>query len=333
MVKYLQIPILLVVLMIMGSFPGIYAINMVQHDRMNIDENNNVTDGARTLYVAKNGTDRNDGLTSETPKRNIENALVSANPGDIIRVGPGTYQINLQITKNITLIGDTQNTVIDGRRMSNCITITGANVIIENFIIKNGTNNQPCSGGGIHNEGTLTLENSTITNCTSDYGGGIENYGIMTLKRVTIENNIATSRSGGIDNQIGLLTVEDSTIKNNTAQLYGGGGIGASGTVTLNRVTVEKNRANDVGGGIASGGLLTVEDSTIINNTARISGGGIFNGNLMYVYGSTISNNRANDGGGIYNNNHAWCRAYIDDFAVITGNTPNNFAGNPFIPA
>ena len=36
---------------------------------MNIDEINNGTDGARTIYVANNGTDRNDGLTQETPKK------------------------------------------------------------------------------------------------------------------------------------------------------------------------------------------------------------------------------------------------------------------------
>ena len=88
MMKSFKIPILLVVLMIMGCFPVIYAINQVQHDNngTNISENNNVTDGARTIYVAKNGTDRNDGLTPETPKRNIENTLIAANSGDTIRV-------------------------------------------------------------------------------------------------------------------------------------------------------------------------------------------------------------------------------------------------------
>ncbi|MBZ2164464.1 DUF1565 domain-containing protein [Methanobacterium spitsbergense] len=332
--KYLKIPIFLMVLMIMGSFPGIYAINMVQHDSMNISENNNVTDGARTIYVAKNGTDRNDGLTPETPKRNIENALIAANPGDIIRVASGTYMENLQINKNITLIGDTQNTVIDGQNASNCITISpGVTVTIANFIIKNGGNNRLCDGGGMHNDGILNLENSTITNSTSECGGGIDNGGTMTISRVTIENNRANWNGGGIFNN-GILTIKDSTITGNTAA-RNGGSIDNTATMTLSRVIIVNNSANIDGGGIGNNGLLTIEDSTITNNTAG-SGGGIYNTNLLYVYGSTLIGNRATNGGGIFNSNMTFdnrTRAYIDDLTIITYNIPNNYAGKPFIPA
>ena len=110
--KNFKIPVFLVVLMILGSFPGIYAINTTPQEDMSIGEVNTGADGAKTIYVTKNGTDRNDGLTPETPKRNIENALDAANPGDTIKVGPGTYQTNLQINKNITLIGEAQNSTI-----------------------------------------------------------------------------------------------------------------------------------------------------------------------------------------------------------------------------
>ncbi|MBZ2164463.1 hypothetical protein [Methanobacterium spitsbergense] len=330
--KYFKLEIFLVVLMIMGSFSGIYAINQVQHDNngTNISENNNVTDGARTIYVAKNGTDRNDGLTPETPKRNIENALIAANSGDTIRVGLGTYHTNLQINKNITLIG-AQNTVIDGQNLSNCITIsTGVTITIANFNIQNGKNNRLCYGGGIHNEGTLNLENSTITNNTSHYGGGIDNGGTMTLTRVTTINNSVSWDGGGICNN-GLLTIKDSRITSNIAT-DDGGSISNTGTMTLTRVTILNNSANTNGGGISNNGLLTIEDSIITNNTAN-SGGGIYNTNLLYVYGSTIIGNRANNGGGIFNSNITRSTAYIDDLTVITYNIPNNYAGKPFIPA
>ena len=365
--KSFKIPIFLMVLMIIGCFPGIYAINAAQNDNMSIGENNNVTDGARTIYVAKNGTDRNDGLTPETPKRNIEIALEAANPGDTIRVGPGTYNTNLKINKNITLIGDNQNnTLIYGQTGNSCIYILGVRVTIVNLTLKNEKglwdDSLEVNGGGIYNEGILTIENSTITNSTSRLGGGIYNKGTVTIRGVTITNNIAKYNGGGICNyEHCTLTIENSTINNNTSTELNGGGIGnVHGTVTIRGVTITNNIAkydgggicnyehctltieNSTinnnhadqydGGGICNNGELTVEDSTIRNNTAPI-GAGIYNTNLLYVYGSTIINNTARDGGGIYNYNNNISRAYINDLTIITNNRPNNYAGKPFIPA
>ena len=217
MTNYLKIQIL-VVLLILGSLSGIYATHIVQHNNsgMNIDQLNKSGKsidkvntisprGAKTIYVAKNGTDRNDGLTRDKPKRNIEIALESASSGDTIRIGPGTYQINLQIYKNITLIGEGNNTVIDGQKVDTCIYISsGVNVTINNIIIKNGkwTHNiqNKYGGGGICNIGTLNLENSTITDNNAECGGGIYNSGRMFIRAVTIRNNTAKNDGGGFFN-------------------------------------------------------------------------------------------------------------------------------------
>ena len=362
--KYFKLHILLAALIVMGSFSGIYAINTAQHDNMNIGENNNDTDNTRTIYVAKNGTDRNDGLTPETPKRNIEIALEVANPDDNIRVGPGIYNTNLRINKNITLIGDNQNnTLIDGQTGNSCIYILGVRVTIVNLTLKNEKglwdDSLEVNGGGIYNEGILTIENSTITNSTSRLGGGIYNKGTVTIRGVTITNNIAKYNGGGICNYEHCTLIENSTINNNTSTELNGGGIGnVHGTVTIRGVTITNNIAKYDGGGICNyehctienskinnnhadqydgGGIcnngeLNVEDSTIINNTAPI-GAGIYNDNLLYVYGSTIINNMARDGGGIYNYAANISRTYIDDLTIITNNRPNDYAGNPFIPA
>jgi hypothetical protein len=125
--KDFKIPIFMVVLMIVGSVPGIYAISMASNDNnLSVGGVNVDPVGAKTIYVAKNGTDRNDGLTPESPKRNIEIALEIANSGDTISVSSGTYQTNMNINKNITLIGDNQdNTIIDGQGTSSCICISG----------------------------------------------------------------------------------------------------------------------------------------------------------------------------------------------------------------
>ena len=52
------------------------------------------------------------------------------------------------------------------------------------------------SGGGIDNDGTLTVTNSTIANNSAGYGdgGGIYNAGTMTVTNSTIANNSAGIR-------------------------------------------------------------------------------------------------------------------------------------------
>lgn len=155
--KYFKLQTILVVLIILGTFSGVYA-NMTPNDNKDtsIGKINYVsTDVSKTIYVAKNGTDRNDGLTPEKPKRNIENAINAANPGETIRLAPGTYQKNIQINKNLTLMGDNQNnTIIDGQGI-NCICILKATVKITNLTLKGAddklSKENRVFGGGIHN--------------------------------------------------------------------------------------------------------------------------------------------------------------------------------------
>ena len=335
MTKYSKIRILLVVLLVGGCFPGIYAIPMDQHDKV-MSINNVSVDGSKTIYVAKNGTDRNEGLTPTKPKRNIINAINDANPGDSIRVGAGTYPENLVINKNLTLIGeDPSNTIIDGRQITSCIYITGATVTITGFTIKNGNATDDYYGyigGGIKNEGMLTLKNSIITDNNAFIGGGIYNEGIMNISNVTIKNNIAKDFGGGITNDLGTMLIEDSTITNNSVMIYQGGGIDNCGTMIIRRVNVTNNTCKKFGGGITIRDLLTIEDSMIANNTAE-EAGGIGNGGSLYVYGSIITNNKANRGGGIFNGEYKSVQAYIDDLTVIKDNIVNDFQGKPFIPA
>jgi predicted outer membrane repeat protein len=327
MMKTFKVSIL-VALMVLGSISGVCAVGLTQDNSSHV----------KTIYVAKNGTDRNDGLTPNKPKRNLISALDSANSGDIIRVKAGVYTENLYINKNITLIGENQeNTVIDGNHQSNCVTVSKSTVHIVGFTIKNGIEplNSRSHGGGIRNVegGILTVENSTITDNSAKYGGGIYNFGTMTLKGVTVKNNHATPYDGGgicHENYFDL-TIENSTISNNYAKY--GGGICSEGSTTLRGVMVKNNHANGDGGGIdIEAPTATIEDSFIRGNTAEGNGGGIRAGGFLYVYGTTINNNRAVYGGGITNTAG---HTYVDDITMnlLTGNTPNNLGGQPIIPA
>jgi hypothetical protein len=84
-------------------------------------------------------------------------------------------------------------------------------------------------GGGILNEGNLTLSGCTVTHNTanngySGEGGGIANLGTMTMTGCTVTGNSASYRGGGVYNT-GLLIVTNSTVTQNTvADVKGGGG-------------------------------------------------------------------------------------------------------------
>ena len=63
-------------------------------------------------------------------------------------------------------------------------------------------NSNDGSGGGILNDGMLTLENSTIAGNTAASGGGISDEGTLTAVNVTIADNTASGgpgSGGGLD--------------------------------------------------------------------------------------------------------------------------------------
>ncbi len=321
-----------------------------------------VTNASKTIYVAKNGTDKNDGLTIENPKRNLQIAVNYANAGDTIKIGPGTYiEVPLEIRKDLIIQGSNQNnTIIDAQNGPNtCIyippgnTVTITDITIKNSDVNYGGINQKCSGGGIYNVGVLTLNKSTITNNKAHNGAGIENWGIMTLNEVKIENNPASWSGGGIRNG-NTITIFNSNITGNNAE-FGGGicnegrstsiincsitrnnadyGGGIEGPTTIINTTISQNNATIDGGGICSGSLI-LQNSIITNNSASRNGGGIkvgyvFDPGTGIIYNSVITNNTAFDGGGIYNT----YRSYVDDATLIRKNLINNVGGCAIIPA
>ncbi|MDD3985955.1 MAG: hypothetical protein PHY59_08825 [Methanobacterium sp.] len=156
----------------------------------------------------------------------------------------------------------------------------------------------------------------------------------MNLSRVTIKNNKA-KWGGGIYNCANL-TMEDSIIASNTATRNCGGIKNTWYAYTkLSKVVVKDNKAKEENGGIGiyADSTVVIEDCSIIDNVAGNDGGGISIGarGILYLYRSVITGNTAKNGGGIMNNN----TAYIDDFSIsnMISNNPNNFAGNPHIPA
>lgn len=160
-------------------------------------------------------------------------------------------------------------------------------------------------------DSTLSLSSVTISggSVISDAGGGIRNDGSLTMTGSAVVSNTAEG-GGGISSCNSFLTVTGSTVSSNTA-IYGGGGIyNYDSTVTVTDSTISGNIAED-GGGIYNdsfGPLMTLANSTISGNTATDYGGGIYNSTAdLIATNTTITGNTADsdnddtgDGGGLF---------------------------------
>jgi hypothetical protein len=232
--------------------------------------------------------------------------------GDTLAIAAGTYtEAGISVNKSLTLRGQAASTTMVqasatlGSATDRVVTIApGVTVTIQGLTIRYG--NRAGSGGGIENNGTLTLLNSTISgNVANGLGGGLYNsnpYGILTLTNSTVSGNTATSGGGGIHND-GTLTLLNSTISGNAATNRGGGGVlNEYGTLTLLNSTISGNVANGFGGGLYNSNPLTLLNSTIIGNSATYDGGGLWNQGMLTLTNSTVSSNTATSGGGLFQN-------------------------------
>jgi predicted outer membrane repeat protein len=174
-------------------------------------------------------------------------------------------------------------------------------------------------GGGLFNEGTLTITNTTFTGNSAPYGGAIYTRalgddpldGVLTLTGDTFSSNSATAESGAIDNWAGgTVTVTGDTFTGNSAP--NGGAIGNEwGSVVVSNSTFSDNTASTGAGGAiinynpsdAFSNSLSVVGSTISGNAA-VNGGGIANGgpDTLSLTNDTITGNSVTGtGGGLYN--------------------------------
>lgn len=207
----------------------------------------------------------------------------------------------------------------------------GVTVSISDITITGGYLNQTNGvngGGGISNNGTLTLTNVVVsknkvyaTNNAGVVGGGIFNHNgaTLTVNSSLITQNLATGKyvvdnpgtGGGIQNQ-GTLTINNSTITKNKANRAGGGIYSVDGTTNiLNGVIISGNMVTGTytaGGDGAAGGAifvgssstLTADGAAIDHNSALDAGGGIYvaNSATVNITRSSITNNKISMSGG-----------------------------------
>lgn len=207
---------------------------------------------------------------------------------------------DLDILEDLTISGTgTANSIIDGGGVDRAFDIDiGVAVTLSDLTIRGG-NVAVESGGAVRNAGTLSLDNTTISNNVSGVdGGAILNLDTLTLIESTVSGNDASGNGGGIFNDNGSLTVTRSTVSGNDATGAGsdGGGIYNTngGSLSTTNSTITNNFADDSGGGIfnSSGATAASTNDTISDNSAAIaSGGGIFNGGTATLTNTIVADN------------------------------------------
>lgn len=218
------------------------------------------------------------------------------------------------------------------------------------------TNAQASAGGGILNEGTLTVEGSHITaNEASLAGGGIYSTGQLTIIDTTISDNSARNYGGGIvlEGEATGLTMQNSTLSGNEAG-YAGGGLHAinyqAQVIVLTNVTFSGNHSAYGAGGaqfFAGDGhelTVTITNSRLVNNAGYhgalwIDSSGVAE---VTVSGSTVAGNRstAADGltlaasGGIYATAQPGGTTSLTLFnSTVSGNSTGRAGGGLLVAA
>ncbi|MBW6466871.1 MAG: hypothetical protein K0B06_10230, partial [Brevefilum sp.] len=232
----------------------------------------------------------------------VVNSILSENiAGSIMNGGKGGAILNHELSQQLTVV----NSTLSGNE-------AGAN------------------GGGIHNEGTLMVENSAISENRglTGTGGGLHNEGTLTLLFVVLNGNEAGFGGGIYTNNTLIMT--DSTLSGNSAY-YGGGIYNPLGDSLINNSALFGNTATLDGGGILNEGTLYITNSTLSGNLAGLDGGGILNVGTLYITNSTLSGNLAGlNGGGILNDDMLTLLNVTlnGNSAVRHGGGIINFSGN-----
>lgn len=187
------------------------------------------------------------------------------------------------------------NTIIDANQIDRAMSIaSGRTATVAELSITNGLLNGIGAGGGIYNQGNLTVDRCRLLGNTAYFGGAIGSNGTLLILDSSLSMNTATQRGGAVWDRSASSALPAVT--------------------TIIRSTIDSNVAVLGGGLFNDFASMFIVDTTIFANLSDYGGGGIFNigGSepaTLNIYSSTIFGNEAahlgvptnGSGGGILN--------------------------------
>ncbi len=318
-----------------ASYAGVLADIVVNTTNDVVDDSDGVT-SLREAIIQANSTPEDDTIqltAGETYNLTISGGEEdAAATGDLDIVGGGGEITVISEGEEKATIDAGGETGISDRVFH---VLDNAALQLENVEVTGGSV-ADFHGGGIYNEGTVNITNSTITGNSASYGGGIDNSGVANINNSTITGNYgitiqfsyppsgdsineSTITGNSPDDSDDIITISKVVTTGYSASC--GGGIYNSGSVSIYNSIISGNEA-DVGGGIFNKNRVSITNSTITGNSAvelegdippyRISGGFGFGGGIynegtasISISNSTISGNSGSYGSGIYNHGTA----------------------------
>jgi hypothetical protein len=338
---------------------------------------------------------------SDSGTGSLRAAIATPGNGNIIDFAHGlhgtiTLVSELQIKHSVTIDGPGANELsVSGNNSSRVFEVAAGQVAISGLTIADGQE-VAANGGGILVDAGATLNldqvvvagNSATADSAGDYGsgGGVENDGSLTVTQSLFTNNVASggayaapitgpitegSAGGAIDSQGPLLTVTHCAFLSNQAVgpatgtgEGNGGAINSSspGTITDSRFKYNQALGRTTNGGAISTGenenvaapALAISNSTFTKNEAvgangannsaalfggEALGGAIANAGPLTIANSTFTDNVAQGGnhgdnvGGLDPNpvlGEAWGGGLVN-FASVLTITNTGFNGNQAI--
>jgi parallel beta-helix repeat protein len=230
----------------------------------------------------------------------IQEAVDTANPGDIIIVRNGTYTENIKVNKRLTLKGVDMPTV-DANGWISPITLRADGIVLEGFHVINSS--------GLYDGIRVTSNNNTLLNNTAS--NNYQGIGLHYLNN-TLINNIISNNDLGINLNSNNNTLINNTVSNNNNDgitLYSNNNILINNTISNNRhgITLHWSSNN------------VIINNVVSNNRNR----GIFQYSSS---NNTIKNNNIlnNQWGGIDLGDSSNNKIYLNNFI----NTKNVFLSN-----
>ncbi|WP_367154498.1 choice-of-anchor Q domain-containing protein [Methylomonas sp. HYX-M1] len=232
------------------------------------------------ILISDNSNDDNGGGIYNENKLTINDSIFSNNTATC---GGGIYSASGKMIISNTKFES--NTLDDGDCAGGAIFNKNTDATLIKVLILDNYNPSirfnPGYGGGIYNDGSMTIIDATISRNDQDKGGGIYNDGKLILNNSTVTDNFA-SHGGGIFND-GNLTMLNTTVSKNIASGGSGGGIANLNTVLINNGTIAQNQCIDCnnddsspfplpGGGIANRDEGVQVKNTIISNNTSDTG-------------------------------------------------------------
>ncbi|MCX6927514.1 MAG: CSLREA domain-containing protein, partial [Verrucomicrobia bacterium] len=238
----------------------------------------------------------------------------------------------LVITNNLTISGPgATNLTVSGNNASRVFYFNNVTAAISGLTVSSGRISTT-GGAGINNSGgSLIISNCIVTenvndSFSGDYGGGIFNNGDLTVVNSTVSNNRGSSNGGGICNWYGSpsLKVIDTTIAGNSAGEGGGLWDGSVSTLITN-TTISGNT------GRAEmwkyGGTTWLFNSTVSPNTKMDISIVVTAGSTLHIFNSILAGRLGVNPIGSTAISHDFNLIQNTNEAAITGVTTHNIYG------